>query len=197
VLVVHPSVQARSVKDLVDEIRANPGRFSYGMPGAGTTPHLSGELFKLSLGLDIVTVPFNGAGPAIQSTVAGHTPLAFTALPPAAPLVQQGQLRALAVTSARRSPAIAAVPTMAEAGFPGQEADTLQGILVPVGTPRPVIDKLHGEIVKIMGMSDVQRRLDQLGFEPVANTPDQFAARIRDEIARWEKVIRDANIPPQ
>lgn len=194
VLVVHPSVPAKSVAELVALVRAHPGQYSYGMPGAGTTPHLSGELFKLSEKLDMITVPFGGAGPAIQSTVAGHTPIAFTALPPAAPMVQGGQLRALAVTAAKRSSALPDVPTMAEAGLPGQEADTLQGVLVPAGTPQAIIDTLHEQIVTIVALPDVQRELDQLGFEAVADTPSAFAARIKDEIARWAKVIADAHI---
>jgi len=197
ILVVHPSVPAKSVNELVELVRRNPGKYNYAMPGAGTTPHLGGELFKLSLKLDIVTVPFGGAGPAIQSTTAGHTPIAFTALPPATALVQAGQLRALAVTSAKRSPALPDVATMAEAGVAGQEADTLQGVLVPAGTPQAIIDKLNGEIVKIIAMPEVKKQLDQLGFEPVANTPAEFAARIKQEIVRWAKVIDDAHIDRQ
>jgi tripartite-type tricarboxylate transporter receptor subunit TctC len=197
VLVVNPTMPAKSVKELVELVRANPGKYSYAMPGAGTTPHLSGELFKLSEKLDLVTVPFGGAGPAIQSAVAGHTPIAFTALPPAAPLVQGDRLRALAVTSAKRSAALPTVPTMAEAGLPGQEADTLQGVLVPAGTPKEIIEKLHGEIVKIVAMPDVKKQLDQLGFDPVANSPEEFGARIKTEVARWEKVIGEAKIPKQ
>ena len=197
IVVVHPSVPARSVQELIDLVRANPGKYSYAMPGAGTTPHLGGELFKLSLKLDMTTIPFGGAGPAIQSTTAGHTLIAFTALPPAAPLVQAGQLRALAVTSAKRSPALPDVPTMTEAGVPGQEADTMQGVLAPAGTPLPVIDKLNGEIVKILALPDVQKQLDQLGFVPVADTPAEFAARIKQEVGRWAKVIDDAHIEKQ
>jgi tripartite-type tricarboxylate transporter receptor subunit TctC len=197
VLVVHPSLPVKSVKELIELIGANPGKYSYAMPGTGTTPHLSGELFKLSLKLDVTTVPFNGAGPAIQSTVGGHTPIAFTAVPPAAPLAQDGKLRALAVTSAKRSRALPDVPTMTEAGLPGQEADTLQGVLVPAATPKPIVDTLHREIVKIVAMADVKERLDALGFDPIANTPAEFAARIKTEIERWAKVIREANIPTQ
>ncbi len=194
VLVVHPSIPAKTVKELVELIKANPGKHSFASPGVGTTPHLSGELFKLSLGLDLVHVPFNGAGPAIGSAVGGHTPIAFTALPPAAPHVKAGALRALAVTSAKRSPALPDVPTMAEAGLTGQEADTLQGVLVPVGTPKAIVDLLYREIVKIVALPDVQARFAALGFDAVANSPDQFAAQIKVEIAKWEKVIREAKI---
>ena len=197
VLCVHPSVPAKNVKELIELIKSSPGKYNYAMPGAGTTPHLSGEQFKLALNLDLVTVPFNGAGPAIQSAVAGHTPIAFTALPPAAPLIKDGKLRALAVTSAKRSAALPDVPTMAEAGLPGQEADTMQGVLVPASTPKPVVEKLHREIVRIIALPEVKQRLDALGFEPVANSPDEFGKRIKDEIARWNKVIRDAKIQTQ
>jgi tripartite-type tricarboxylate transporter receptor subunit TctC len=194
VLLVNPSVPANSVRELVALIKASPGKFSFASAGAGTTPHLSGELFKLSQGLDLVHVPFNGAGPAIQSVLGGHTPLAFTALPPAAPLVRQGKLRALAVTSAGRSPALPEVPTMAEAGFPGQEADTLQGVLVPAKTPAEIIALLHREIVRSLATVDVQQRFAELGFDPAGTEPDAFAAQIKSEIAKWRQVIRDAHI---
>ena len=196
-LIVHPSIAANSVKELVALVQANPGNYNYAMPGPGTTPHLSGELFKLSLKLDLTTVPFNGAGPAIQSIVGGHTPIGFTAVPPAAPLVSGGTLRALAVTSAKRSGALPDVPTMSEAGISGQEADTLQGVLVPAGTPKEIVDRLNREIVKAIALPDVKKQFDTLGFDPIANTPDEFAARIKEEIGRWAKVIREANIPTQ
>jgi tripartite-type tricarboxylate transporter receptor subunit TctC len=194
VLVVNPSLAVQTVKELVDLIKANPGKYSFASAGTGTTPHLSGELFKLSNGLDLVHVPFNGAGPAIQSTVAGHTPMAFTALPPAAPLVKGGQLRALAVTGKTRSQALPDVPTMAEAGLTGQEADTLQGVLVPAHTPKPIVDALYHEIIGIVHSPDVKEKFATLGFDPVANTPEEFAAQIKDEIAKWGKVIKAANI---
>jgi tripartite-type tricarboxylate transporter receptor subunit TctC len=160
----------------------------------GTTPYLSGELFKLSLGADLVHVPFNGSAPAIQSTLGGHTPFAFVVLSPAVAHVKEGKLRGLAVLSAQRSAALPDVPTIAEAGFAGQEADTLLGILVPTGTPKEIITLLHREIVGIVGRPDVKERLDAIGFVPVANTPDEFAAVIKEETARWGKVIREAHI---
>jgi tripartite-type tricarboxylate transporter receptor subunit TctC len=194
VLVVHPSVEAKSVRELIALIKANPGKFSFASPGIGTTPDLSGHLFRLALGLDLVGVPFNGAGPAITSTIGNQTPIAFTALPPTTPHVKAGSLRALAVTSKSRSSALPDVPTLAEAGVPDQEADTLQGVLVPAGTPKEIIDKLHGEIVKIVALPDVKERLAGLGFTPVANKPEEFAAQIRAEIAKWGKVVKDAKI---
>ena len=196
VLTVHPSIPAKDVKELIAYIKANPGKLSFASAGLGTTPHLSGELFRLSQGLDIVHAPFNGSAPAIQSTIGGHTPIAFTVLTPAVPQVKEATLRALAVTTARRSPALPDVPTLGEAGLPDQEADTMQGILVPAGTPKAIIDRLQREIVKVMALPDIRERMAALGFEPVASTPDEFAARIATEIPKWAKVIRDAHIKP-
>jgi tripartite-type tricarboxylate transporter receptor subunit TctC len=194
VLVVNPQLAAKSVRELVELVKANPGKYSFASPGAGTTPHLSGALLTLSAGLDLVHVPFTGAGPAAQAVAAGHTPIGFMALPPATPLVQGGQLRALAVTGKTRSPALPDVPTLAEAGFPGQEADTLQGVLAPAGTPKPVTDLISGEIIKIVQDGGVKEKFATLGFEPVGSTPEEFAAQIKFEIPKWGKVIRDANI---
>jgi tripartite-type tricarboxylate transporter receptor subunit TctC len=194
VLTVAPSVPAKSVQELIALINANPGKYSFAQPGTGSTPHLSGELFKLSFGLDLVMVPFTGAGPAITSTIGGHTPIAFTALPPALASIQEGKLRGLAVLSAKRVAGLPDVPTMAEAGVPDQEADTLTGIVVPVGTPPEIVDLLHREIVKIVALPDVQEKLAALGFIAIADTPAEFAARLKSEFAKWAKVIKDAGI---
>jgi tripartite-type tricarboxylate transporter receptor subunit TctC len=194
ILTVNPSVQAKSVKELIALVKANPGKFSYSQPGTGSTPHLAGELFKLRFGLDIVTVPFGSAAPAITSTLAGHTPIAFTALPPAITNVREGKLRPLAVTSGKRVPALPDVPTMEEAGGHDQESETLTGIVVPAATPRPIVELLHREIVKAVALPDVQEKLVGLGFVPVANSPEEFGARIKAEIPKWAKVIREANI---
>jgi len=194
ILLVHPSVPAKTVGELIGYIRANPGKVSYASAGTGTTPHLSGELFRLSMKLDIVHVPFSGAGPAIQSVAGGHTPMAFTSLPPAIPLIQDGKIRALAVSAAKRVAALPDVPTLSEAGLPDQEADTLQAVLVPAGTPRPIVDFLYREIKTIVALPDIKERFEVLGLEPVTNTPEEFAAQIRREIAKWGKVIHDANI---
>ena len=192
---VHPDIAAKSVKELIELIRANPGKYNIANPGVGTTPMLGGELFKLQLKLDATSVPFGGAGPAIQSAVAGHTPIAFTALPPTAPQVQGGKLRGLAVTSAKRSSALPEVPTMEEAGIKGQQSETMQGIFLPGGAPKELVDFLNAEIVKVMAMKDVKDKAAQLGFDVVANKPDEFAAYIKSEVEKWAGVIRDAKIP--
>ena len=192
--VVHPSIPANNVKELIAFLKANPGKYSLAHAGNGTTPQLSGELFKLSQGLDIVSVPFNGSAPAIQSALAGHTPIAFAVITPAVQLVKEGKLRALAVTTPNRSPALPDVPTLAEAGLPEQEADTIIGILVPAGTPPNVITVLHDGISKGVTQPDAQEKLTALGFMAVVSTPEEFAARIRTDIPKWEKVIRAANI---
>jgi tripartite-type tricarboxylate transporter receptor subunit TctC len=194
VLTVSPSVAAKTVQELIALIKANPGKYSYAQPATGSTPHLNGELMKLEFGLDLAMVPFNGAAPAITSTIGGHTPIAFTALPPAITNIKDGKLRALAVLSLKRVAALPDVPTAAEAGIPGHEGDTLTGMVVPAGTPQPIIDRLNAEIKKLIALPDVKEKLEALGFNPVANTPAEFEARIRTETAKWAKVIREAQI---
>src|SRR5689334_8090790 len=194
VLVVHPSIPANSVKELVTFLKANPGKHSFAHPGVGTTSQLSGEMFRHSQGLDLVSVPFGGSAPAIQSALAGHTPIAFVVLTPTVSQVKEGKLRALAVTTPKRSPALPDVPTMAEAGLPGQESDTMQGVLVPAGTPQSIIALLHSEISKAMVEPDAARKLESLGFETIASTPEEFSERIRADIPKWAKVIQTSNI---
>jgi tripartite-type tricarboxylate transporter receptor subunit TctC len=195
-LVVTPSLPVKTVRELIDYVRKTGG-VSFASAGVGTTPHLSGEMFRLALDLDMVHVPFGGSGPALQSTVAGHVPVAFAALPPAMPLISAGQLRPLAVTASQRSPALPDVPTLAEAGLTGQEAETIVPLLAPAATPKPVIALLYGEIVKIMALPETAQTLETLGFTALVPPPDEAAARIRQEIARWAKVIRDARIERQ
>ena len=194
VLVVHPSLPARSVLELVELVEKNPNKYGFASAGTGTTPHLSGELFRLSQKLDLVHVPFPGAGPALASAVAGHTPIAFTGVPGAAGQVKGMKLRALAVTSAQRSSAMPEVPTMEEAGVKGQEAETLISVLVPAGTPDRVIATLNAEVARIVKLPQVRERLASLGFDPVATTPEEASKRIREEIEKWGDVIRQAKI---
>src|SRR5262252_6739898 len=197
VLLVHPSVPAASVKELVAWVKASPGQYSYAHAGLGTPGYLAGEMLKQAFGLDLVAVSFNGGGPAFTSTIGGHTPVLYTSISTAAGHIKQGTVRALAVTSPQRSPALPDVPTMAEAGAPDQESDIILGVLVPAGTPQDVIDLLHREIVRIVTRAEVRERLSALGFEPIASTPGEFADRIRWEIDKWAKVIRAANIKAQ
>jgi tripartite-type tricarboxylate transporter receptor subunit TctC len=194
-LFVHPDIPARSVKELVELIRANPGKYTFASPGIGTTPHLSSELFKLTFGLDFALAPFPGGGPSIQSVVAGHTPMCFQAIPPATALVQDGKLRALAVTAATRSPALPDVPTLDELGIKGQEAETMQGVLVPAGTPKPIVDLLQSEMARIVALPEVKDKLLAIGLEPSGMSQAEFAAYIKADLAKWKKVIEDAKIP--
>lgn len=197
VLTVHPSVSARSVKELVALIKANPGKYSYASPGTGTPPHLLGELFRLTLQLDLVHVPFNSGGLAIGSALAGHTPISFGAAAPVVPHIKDGKMHALAVTNKSRSRALPEVPTMAEAGYPAVTGETWFGVVVPAGTPREISTWLHRAIVKVLAMPDVKERVAALGFDPVGNTPEEFAAQIKADGTKWAKVIRGAGIKPR
>jgi tripartite-type tricarboxylate transporter receptor subunit TctC len=197
VLTVNPSVPAKTVKELVDLVKANPGKFSFGSAGAGTQAHLAGEQFRLSLGLDLVHVPFGGGGPAVAAVVAGHTPISFGSPQAAMQHVRQGTVRALAVTSKRRSQIFPDVPTMTEAGYSQIEGDSWVGILVPASTPGEIIEVLYRTSSKILAQPDMQERLAALGYDLVASTPEEFATRITAEIEMWAKVIRAANIKPQ
>jgi tripartite-type tricarboxylate transporter receptor subunit TctC len=194
VLTVHPSVPAQTVKELVDLVKANPGKYSYASPGTGTPGHLVGETFRRSLGLDLMHIPFNSAGQAVGSTMAGHTPICFASPSPAAQYVQDGTLRGLAVTSKIRSQSLPDLPTTAEAGYPDIAGDNWQAVVVPAGTPKEVIALLNCEIVKIVGLPEIKERLVVLGFDPVGSTPEEFTTRAQSEFAKWGDVIRASNI---
>jgi tripartite-type tricarboxylate transporter receptor subunit TctC len=194
VLLVNPSFPAKNVKELVALAKANPGKYSYASAGTGQSAQLAAELFKLAFGLDIVHVPFNGGAPAVNSTMGGHTQMAFNALPSAAALIKEGKLRALAVTSRERAPEFPDVPTLAEAGAPGQESLYFQGIVAPAGTPNDIVDQLYREIDKILARPDVKDRLAAIGFGVTISSPEEFQVQLKAEAARWAKVIRDANI---
>jgi len=184
----------KELVDLIDLIKANFGKYSFGSAGAGTQAHLAGEQFRLSLGLDLVHVPFGGGGPAVAAVVAGHTPISFGSPQAAMQHVREGTVRALAVTSKKRSQIFPDVPTMTEAGYPEIEGDSWVGILVPAGTPAEIIAVLYRESVKVLAQPDTKERLAALGYDVVASTPREFAARIAAEIEMWAKVIRAANI---
>src|ERR1700754_1641312 len=194
VVVVNPQVPAKTLPELVKLIQDNPGKYSYAGPGVGSTPHLGGELFRLTYKLDLVHVPFTGAAPAVQATIGNHTPIAFTALPSSLAAIQAGQVRAIGVAATERAMQIPDVPTFAEQGLTGQEADTLTGIVAPAGTRKEIVELLAREIRKSVAKPEVKEKLATLGFNPVANTPDEWSARIKLEIEKWGKVVRDANL---
>lgn len=194
VLAVHPFVPAQTLKELIALIKTNPSRYNYAMAGLGSPGHMVGEMLRQSLGLDLVHIPYNSAGLAIGSTVAGHTTMCLAAPAPIVPQVKDGKLRALAVAYRTRLQALADVPTMVEAGYPDIEFDNWFGVLVPAGTPAEIIAQLNRETVKTMALPDIKDRLVTLGFDPIGSTPEQFGKQIKIELEKWAKVIRAANI---
>ena len=197
VLAVHPSVAATTAKEFIALVKAKPGELSYGSAGRGTPAHLAGELFKLAFDLDIIHVPFSGGGPAMTSTLGGHTPAIMSALPTGAPYAKAGNVRALAMISAKRSSLLPDVPTMGEATGVELEADIVTGLVAPTGTPQDIVDLLHHAVANIVAPPEFKERLLALGFDPVASTPEHFAQWLKLEIAKWAKVIRDGHIGVQ
>jgi tripartite-type tricarboxylate transporter receptor subunit TctC len=197
ILLVHPSVPAHDIAELIAWVKASPGKYGYAHAGVGTPGFLAGEMFKQAFGLDLVAVSFNGGAPAMTSTIGGHTPILYTSISTAGGYIKQGSVRPLAVTGARRSPALPDVPTLAEAGAPNQESEIILGLLAPSGTPREIIDRLQREIIRVLAMPQIHERLAALGFEPIGSSPEEFADRIRAEIEKWAKVIRAAGLAPQ
>lgn len=193
-LYVPGSSTARSVKELVALVKSQPGKMSIATPGIGTTPHLSAELFKQTFGLDLANIPFNGAAPAMQSTLANQTPIALTVMAVAIPHIKSGALRGLAVTAKQRSRFLPDVPSTEEAGMIGQEAETFQGLFVPAGTSKEIVARLHAEVVGALSRPDAKERMDAIGHEILMTTPAEFVAQIKAEIPRWAKVIKTANI---
>ena len=196
VLTAHPSVQAKSLKELIALAKANPAKLSFASTGVASVGHLTGELINSLAGVRMTHVPYKGSGQAVTDILGGHVQLMFSGFSSTLAHIKSGKLRALAVTGAKRSPALADVPTIAEQGFPGVEATAWYGVLAPAGTPKPVITRLHGDLVNILKQPDVVQRLDGLGFEIVASTPDQFGAYIRSEIKKWAKVVKASGARP-
>jgi tripartite-type tricarboxylate transporter receptor subunit TctC len=188
-LVVHPSLPAKTVKELVALARARPGQISCASSGTGTSTHLSGELFKSLARIDIVHVPYKGGGPAVIDLVGGHVQMMFSTLPSVLQQVRAGKLRGLAVTGARRFPAAQEFPTMIEAGIAGFEVSGWSGLFAPAGAPREAVSRLAAEIGKILRAPELKERFFVQGAEPVGNTPDEFAAFVSAEIAKWRKVV--------
>jgi tripartite-type tricarboxylate transporter receptor subunit TctC len=195
-IVVHPSLGVRTIDELITLVRANPGRYTFSSGGAGAQPHLAFEQFRLSVGLDIVHVPFGGAGASVASVVAGHIPVGVSSLPPCVPHIQEGTLRALVLSSTKRSQRLPDIPTAAEAGYPIFTGDQWLGILVPAGTSEEIVSLLHRSIVNITRLPDVKERLDALDFYEIQSTPQEFAERIKLEYESWGKVVETAHIRP-
>ena len=193
-LVSNPSSPLKTVKDVIDAAKARPGQLSFGSSGVGGSPHLAGELFKLQAGIDIVHIPYKGSGLSLVDLMGGHVPLLMAALPGALPHIKSGKIRAIAVTSMQRSPAMPEVPTMAESGIPGYDVKHWFGVLAPAGTDRRTLERLHGEFVAVLRMPDVVDAFAKAGADPLSNTPREFDAYLRSEIARWTKVIRAAGV---
>jgi tripartite-type tricarboxylate transporter receptor subunit TctC len=190
ILVLHPSLPAKSVKELIAVAKSKPGELTFGSPGNGTPQHLAGELFNTMAGVKMTHVPFKGAVPAINDLLGGRISLIFSSAPPALPHVASGKLRALAVTSARRSSVSPDLPTVSESGLPGFEVINWYGVLAPARTPKSIVDKLNAEITRITNMPDVRERLSTVGIEALSSTPAQFAAFIKEETAKWAKVVK-------
>lgn len=194
ILIVHPGVKAASVQELLAQARARPGQMTFASAGNGTSGHLALELFRQTTGINVIHVPYKGGGPALADLVGGQVQALFSIALAATPQIKAGRVRALAITSAKRSPVAPELPTVAEVGLPGFEVVGWFGWLAPAKTPRAIVDRLHTEIVKVLGMPDIRERLLSQSTEPVGNTPAEFAAFIRSEHAKWGKVIRDANV---
>lgn len=197
ILVVHPSLPVKSVKELIAFARARPGQLNFGSAGMGTNPHLSMELFRSMARLDMVHVAYKGSAPAITDLLAGHVVVMTATMLTGLPHVKTGRLRALGTTGAKRVAAAPEIPTVAEAGLPGYEAVQWYGLLAPAATPKDIIAKLHAATVSVLHSPAVKHRFEAEGAEPVGNTPEEFARFIRAETEKWAKVVREAGIKPE
>jgi tripartite-type tricarboxylate transporter receptor subunit TctC len=196
VILVDPKLGVNSIADLVGRAKANPNELNYASPGIGTTPHLSGELFKLDAGVNLTHVPFSGAGPAIQAVLSGTTQVAFAALPPAHPHIESGALKALAVTGEHRWFDLPDVPTMVELGYKDFISDTFQGFLAPAKTPPEIVQMLSARSIEVLKVAKTSDQLRNDGFEVIANGPDGMKKRIDDEVPKWRDIITKAGIKP-
>lgn len=197
VVVVNNSIPVKDVKGLIAYAKSNPGKLSYGSPGAGSTAHLSMELFKSMTGTNLVHVPYKGSAGVLTDLMGGQIAVTMDNLPPYLPQIKAGKIRAIAVTPAKRSPSLPDIPTVAEAGVPGYVSSAWFGLVAPAATPKDIIARLSAETQRILQIPDVKSRLAEQGAEPVGSTPEQFAAHITSEIAKWAKVIKDANVELQ
>jgi tripartite-type tricarboxylate transporter receptor subunit TctC len=194
ILVTHPSLPAKNVKEFIALMKSRPGQFNYASAGPGSPQHLTAEMFKFTAKVDMAHIPYKGSGPAIVDLVGGQIPFAFESMIPVLPHVKAGKLRALAVTSAKPSPVLPEIPTVAESGVPGFESIAWYGVVAPAGTPRDIIAKLNAEMARILNLPDIKQRLIEMGSPPVAGTPDQFGALIKSEIVKWGKVVKQAHV---
>lgn len=195
-IVVHPSLPVKNVKDLIALARARPGQLTFGAASGGT-PHMAGELFKLTAKVDLLFVPYKGEGPAVSDAMGGQISTVFSNLPVVLPLARTGRLRGIAVTSAQRVPTAAEYPTVAESGLPGFEANTWFGCLAPAGTPADIINKLNAESARALNAPAVKERMAGMGLFVVANKPGEFADLLKKEIPRWAKVVKDSGVKPE
>lgn len=192
VLLVHPSVPARNIKELIALAKKRPGELQYSSAGSGAQPHLTAEMFKMAAGINLLHVPYKGAAPQMVGLLSGEVALTFATAPSGVPYVKSGQLRALGVTSGKRIPALPDVPTIAEGGVPGYEAVGWNGIVAPAALPAPLLERLHDSIVKIVRTPEINARLVDLGADPALSTPAEFAALIKSEIVKWAKVVKES-----
>ena len=197
IFVVNNSVPAKSIKEFIAYLKASPNKFNYGSPGNGSTAHLSMELFKTMTGTNMQHIPYKGSAGVLTDVMGGQILATMDNMPPYLPQVKAGKIRALAVSTPKRSPAVPDVPTVAEAGVAGYSSGAWFGLVAPAGTPKPIVEKLATETQRILKLPDVNERLSALGAEPVGDSPTQFAAHITSEIAKWAKVIKDANVELQ
>src|SRR5438270_4256064 len=197
VFAVNPSLPVKTVAEFVALTKARDSRFTFSSGGTGSVTHLVGAQFGLSVGLDVVHIPYNGAGPAIAAAVAGHIPAAFSSTPPAIAHIADGRLRALAVTGKVRSPSLPDVPTMAEAGYPETKGDQWVGVFVPARTPKEIVAMLNREVAKALATADIKERFATIGFVPVGSSPEELSALVRSDMETWGKVIRAASLKPE
>jgi tripartite-type tricarboxylate transporter receptor subunit TctC len=190
VLVVNPALPVKTVSDLIALAKKRPGELTFASAGSGTSQHLTGELFSMQTGVKMVHVPFKGGAPAIADLVGGHVALAFANLPEALSFIRQGKLRAIAVTTATRASQLPEIPTIAESGLPGFDVTSWQGLVVPTGVPAPIVRRLNEEVVRILRTPEIREKFAGLGIEVVGNSPEEFAAFMKAEIARWAKVVK-------
>jgi tripartite-type tricarboxylate transporter receptor subunit TctC len=196
VLATAANTPYKTVQDVIAAAKANPGTISFASAGNGTSPHLAGELFKIATSTDLTHVPYKGSGPALTDVVAGNVPLIFDTMLVLGGQLKAGKVRPLAVASANRIPNLPNVPTFAEVGVPGFEVSSWQAVFAPAGTPKPIVQRLNAEIAKALKMPDVVARLDELGMNPSAGTPEQLGDYQKAEVAKWAKVVKAANIKP-